>query len=278
MARYNARGELVPAGRLDFQIKIRGQRVETSEIESTIMGWQSLDGTHGEISNCLVVKYPNDEDSLVAYIISSNLQLNIDSIRVHCQTHLRQFMVPAYFIVLNKMPLNSNGKVDRKQLPHPSRFQPNDKGIKSKSLDDNVRQLWCSLLNLENMPVDDTTTCFALGGSSLTLMQLFNHYQFYLAPHRQLNVLDFFAQPTIAQHISLLTAKETSNTGEEITPATLQVYHTVQGKLNYAQTTFDEYCIVSRARLICSRAHLAGRTITFCPESCGWSVQLIGHL
>jgi hypothetical protein len=230
LARYNARGELVPAGRLDFQIKIRGQRVEASEIESTIMGWQSPDGTHGEISNCLVVKFPNDEDSLVAYIISSNLQLNIDSIRVHCQTHLRQFMLPAYFIVLDKMPVNSNGKVDRQQLPHPSRFSPNDKGTKSKSLDDNVHQLWCSLLNLDKMPDNDTTTCFALGGSSLTLMQLFNHYQFYLTPHKQLNVLDFFAQPTIAQHICLLKAMETATTGEEITPAALQVYHTVQGK------------------------------------------------
>jgi hypothetical protein len=230
LARYNALGELVPAGRLDFQIKIRGQRVETSEIESTIMNWQSPDGTHDEISNCLVVKFLDDEDSLVAYIISSNLQLNIDSIRVYCQTHLRQFMVPSYFIVLDKMPLNSNGKVDRKQLPHPRRSQTNSNSIQAKSLDDKVRQLWCSLLDLDNLPDDDTTTCFALGGSSLTLMRIFNHYQFYLTPHRQLNVLDFFAQPTIVQHIRLLTALDTSTTSEEIAPVALQVCHAVQGK------------------------------------------------
>lgn len=91
-----------------------------------------------------------------------------------------------------------------------------------KILDSKVRQLWYSLLHLDKIPDDDdSTTWFALGGSSLTLMQLFNHYQFDLIPYRQLNLLDFLAQPTIAEHVRLLTTSET------------RLQHTIQGKANY---------------------------------------------
>ena len=90
----------------------------------------------------------------------------------------------------------------------------NSNDSETRILADRVHQLWCSLLHLDKIPDDDSATYFALGGSSLTLMQLFNHYQFDLTPHRQLNILDFLVQPTIVQHIRLLTTNETRSQHE----------------------------------------------------------------
>ena len=112
LARYNAKGELVHAGRIDFHIKIDDQRVETDEIERTVIACSS-----NEISNCLVIKLSQDDELLVTYVISDNSQFDIESIRNYCKDHLRQYMVPSYFVLLDKFPLDENGKVDRKKLP-----------------------------------------------------------------------------------------------------------------------------------------------------------------
>ncbi len=209
LARYNAQGQLEGVGRADFQIKINGQRVEAAEIENIVMAWSP-----SEISNCLVVKFPQaNEESLVAYVVSNNSELDIESIRDYCKHRLRQYMVPSYFVIMDKLPLNTNGKVDRKQLPSPSlpskllnQFVKIGEGPMSE-LEDKVHHLWCSMLRLDAVPRH--VNCFALGGSSLSLMQLFNHYQFHLAPNKQLNVLDFFRNPTIADHVRYLASVET---------------------------------------------------------------------
>ncbi|CAF4360152.1 unnamed protein product [Rotaria sp. Silwood2] len=208
LAHYNNRGELVYDGRIDFQIKLRGQRVETVEIENTIIQWSP-----NKISNCLVTKLPQSDDLLVAYIISNDLKVNTEDIRDYCNKHLRQYMVPSYFIVMDTFPLNSNGKIDRKQLPLPSLqydvptnfLRSEDRSI--SELEEKVHQLWCSTLKVDAVPRH--MNCFALGGSSLSLMQMFNYYQFHLTPNKQLNVLDFFLNPTITEHVQLLINSKT---------------------------------------------------------------------
>ena len=208
LARYNTRGELVYVGRTDFQIKINGQRVETSEIENTIINW-----CPSKISNCLVTKTPPNDNLLVAYIISNDLELDTEEIRNYCNKHLRQYMIPSYFIVLNKFPLNANGKIDRKQLPLLSidwdaftySIRSSDQSM--SELEEKVHSLWCSILRVDTIPFH--MNCFALGASSLSLMQFFNYYQVHLAPDKELNVLDFFIDPTIAKHVQLLINSKT---------------------------------------------------------------------
>ncbi|CAF1182844.1 unnamed protein product [Adineta steineri] len=206
LARYNTRGELVHVGRVDFQIKIRGQRVEASEVESVIMAWSP-----NVITNCLVVKLTQEEDLIVAYMVSNNLKLDIESLRDYCKERLRQYMIPSHFIVLDKFPLNVNGKIDRKQLPSPpsnvpSGFVKADEGLMSE-LEDQVHRFWCSKFELDSIPRD--ADCFALGGSSLTMMLIFNYYQANLVPEKQLDDLEFFTHPTIADHVRLLTCIKT---------------------------------------------------------------------
>jgi hypothetical protein len=208
LAQYNARGGLVHVGRVDFQVKIHGQRVETTEIENTIINYSP-----NKISNCLVIKTLQSNDLLVAYIISNDLELDRNEIRDYCNKRLLQYMVPSHFVILDKLPLNVNGKIDRNQLPLPSIKSdtlPNSVRVEDQpmsELEEKVHSLWCSTLRLD--AVSRHMNYFALGGSSLLLMELFNYYQFCLAPDKQLHVLDFFINPTIAKHVQFLISGET---------------------------------------------------------------------
>ena len=101
-------------GRRDHQVKIRGQRIELDEIENTIIRCNL------HISNCLVVKVTNASvDRLVAYI-EKNDSINENDIRKYCISNLSPFMVPSFFILLNKFPLSQSGKIDRSQFPLPN--------------------------------------------------------------------------------------------------------------------------------------------------------------
>jgi hypothetical protein len=228
LARYNTRGELVYSGRIDFQIKVHGQRVETGEIENTIINWSP-----SKISNCLVTKAPQTDDLLVAYVISNDLELDTKEIRDYCNKYLRQYMIPCHIIVLDKFPVNANGKIDRNHLPLSSlRFDAQTNCVQIEDqpmseLEEKVYSLWCSALQLDIIP--HRMNYFALGGSSLSLIELFKHYQFYLAPDKQLNVLDFFINPTIARHVQLLINSETK------TDIIWTPLHLVQGTFSQKQ-------------------------------------------
>ncbi len=110
-------GQIEYLGRRDYQVKIRGQRIELDEIEHTIMRCSP------NISNCLVLKVTNASvDHLVAYIESNdeNYSTNDSEIRKFCIEHLSPFMVPSFFIVLDKFPLSQSGKIDRARMPPPN--------------------------------------------------------------------------------------------------------------------------------------------------------------
>ena len=108
LVRMDNNGLLYYQGRKDHQIKLHGQRIELGEIERCLLNITS-------ISACVVMKW--NDDYLVAYVQSSDI--NEQQLREHCQSHLPPHMIPSFFIILDKLPLNPNGKIDRKQLPSP---------------------------------------------------------------------------------------------------------------------------------------------------------------
>jgi hypothetical protein len=251
LARYNVRGELVHVGRVDFQIKVRGQRVETTEIEETI-----INCCPEKIFNSLVTKIPQMDDVLVAYVISNDSDLDTEEIRSYCNKYLRQYMVPSHFVVLDKFPLNSNGKIDRKNLPLPKSlyhtpldFLPIEDQSMSE-LEKRVHNLWCSGLRLEKISCD--TNCFTLGGSSLSIMQFFNYYQFYLVPEKQIYILDFFVNPTIANHVQLLIKSKPK------TQILWNPLHLVQGMSSLLNKLMLKYLILYRCSFVCSATSLDG--------------------
>jgi acyl-CoA synthetase (AMP-forming)/AMP-acid ligase II len=93
-------------GRRDYQVKIRGQRIELGEIESIIMEIATM---------CIVIKITHlNNEYLVGYVETKSSQ---DELHQHCSSRLPLYMVPSFFVVLEKLPLNQNGKIDRKALP-----------------------------------------------------------------------------------------------------------------------------------------------------------------
>jgi acyl-coenzyme A synthetase/AMP-(fatty) acid ligase len=111
LCRLNEQGEIICVGRADYQVKLRGQRLEVGEIEACIMQIKN-------VTNCIVIKCSDsrsEQDFLGAYVESTSCSK--DEIHQQCRDHLPAYMVPSVFVILDRLPLNSNGKVDRKQLP-----------------------------------------------------------------------------------------------------------------------------------------------------------------
>ncbi len=199
LARYNTEGVLVFVGRADFQIKIRGQRMEPSEVELVLMQI---------VNKCVVVKRTHlDDDIVVAYVETTK---TVDDLRQHCLSHLPLYMVPSLFIILDKIPQNENGKIDRHALPpldfsslsvSDSRHQQPQTDMEKK-----VHTLWCQLLPHLTL-ISTSKSLFELGGTSLTIMKLFYFYQTTLK--RNVKVGDLFQHSTIINHAHLLEQQTT---------------------------------------------------------------------
>ncbi|CAF1258472.1 unnamed protein product, partial [Rotaria sordida] len=197
LVRMDHNGLLHYQGRKDHQIKLHGQRIELGEIEQCLL--------NTSISACVVIKW--DDDNLIVYVQSSNI--NEEQLRQHCQCHLPPYMIPSLFIILDKLPLNANGKIDRKLLPSPSSYffnhlqRNHTSNLQMKKPHDEIQitlhTLWCDMFQQKQISID--TNIFTIGGHSLLLMQLYRRYQttFHLET-KSLSINDLFQYPTIIDH------------------------------------------------------------------------------
>ena len=199
LVRMNHNGLLYCNGRKDFQIKLHGQRIELGEIERCLLNSTS-------ISACVVMKW--SDDYLVAYVQSSHV--TEEQLRQHCQSHLPPHMIPSIFIILDKLPLNPNGKVDRKQLPSPNfssltLLSSDISDTPLNQFEGHILAIWCQVLHCNENRIARTTSFFSVGGHSLLFIQLYHRYQsvFNFDAHI-LSITPFLQQPTIFQHSQLL--------------------------------------------------------------------------
>ncbi|CAF1581586.1 unnamed protein product, partial [Adineta steineri] len=140
LVRMDNNGLLHYQGRKDHQIKLHGQRIELGEIERCLLNITS-------ISACVVLKW--NDDYLVAYVQSSHINEE-EQLHQHCQSHLPPHMIPSIFIILDKLPLNPNGKIDRKQLPSPqfsSKHLTNsiELLLPTNDIEVSVHRIWCEI-------------------------------------------------------------------------------------------------------------------------------------
>jgi amino acid adenylation domain-containing protein len=164
LVRHMADGAVEFLGRIDHQVKIRGQRIELGEIESVI-------SAHGDVRETVVVATGRDaaDTRLVAYVVGNGL--DEADLRSHCEVSLASYMVPSVWMFLDALPLNPNGKVDRKLLPAPvvatEARDIVDAGSETESA---IVEIWQSLLGDD--PIGVTETFFDVGGNSLLLIRL----------------------------------------------------------------------------------------------------------
>ncbi|CAF4168757.1 unnamed protein product, partial [Adineta steineri] len=226
LVRSDNNGILHYQGRKDHQIKLHGQRIELGEIERCLLNITC-------ISACVVMKW--NEDHLVAYVQSSHT--NEEELRQHCQCHLPPHMIPSIFIILNKLPLNQNGKVDRKVLPLPhfsSIHLTNsiELLLPTNDIEVSIHHIWCEIFKLNQISTD--TNIFTIGGYSLLMMQLFHRYkiEFHLETNT-LSITDLFQHPTIIHHAQLI--HQSINTIHTLDDHPWSSLNLIQARASFAQ-------------------------------------------
>ncbi|EJD75257.1 hypothetical protein LOAG_17563 [Loa loa] len=200
-------------GRKDKQLKIRGYRVESVAIEIIVRQWDS------SIRNIAVLK--NDRlDNLFLFIEKDTDNKYCEELRQYLKEHLLYFMIPKKIIILQRMPLNRNGKIDMNSLKEMMENDyPVDKDCPvsgfiqaNEVLLEEVRKIWCQLLGVSQLEHDDDDF-FVIGGHSLLLIllrqKLHDKFEF------NLNFEQFYRQPTLAALIDSM--HKSANICNEIT-------------------------------------------------------------
>ena len=169
LAYYTNSGDIVHLGRTDFQVKVRGYRVELGEIEEVIQKNPNI------INTCVSLKkIENGHEILVAYYTTKNdgNNSNLENIlKASIADALPNYMMPSFFIKLEKMPYTQNGKIDRKSLPLPDVSHLKKELVKPRNdLDNKLIQIIEKILNISNVSMLDTL--MSLGGDSLSAISL----------------------------------------------------------------------------------------------------------
>ncbi len=165
-ARWLHNGEIDCLGRLDSQVKIRGYRIELGEIESQLIKYE---GTKEAV---VTAKEDGEKNKFLCAYLVLDRELDISSIREHLKKELPDYMIPSYFIQLDKLPQTPNGKTDKKALPDPDRsICASVKHTKpTNEIEEKMIGIWKSVLNVEEVGIDDDF--FDLGGNSLVAIKL----------------------------------------------------------------------------------------------------------
>ncbi|NOQ25822.1 MAG: amino acid adenylation domain-containing protein, partial [Bacteroidales bacterium] len=160
LARCLPDGNIEFLGRIDHQVKIRGFRIELGEIESVLL-------KHENIKESVVLAREEKGDKyLCAYILSKE-KFNQEEIRTYLSTSLPDYMIPAYFIELEKIPLTTNGKVNRKALPSPEIKAGDNYVAPSTEIEEKLVEIWSEVLNIEKEEISVNDNFFSIGGHSL---------------------------------------------------------------------------------------------------------------
>jgi len=204
-------GEMEYLGRIDQQVKIRGYRIELGEVESRML-------LHENIKEAVVAA--RDEDSGSKYLcayITADKELAASELREHLSKSLPDYMIPSYFIQLEKMPLNQNGKIDCKALPEPKESIKTGTEYQApgNELQENLVAIWQEVLGAEKIGINDSF--FELGGHSLKATALLGRISREFGVDVPLSAM--FHDPTIkaiSGYIEIKQKKTHKTMGENI--------------------------------------------------------------
>jgi len=190
-------------GSLDYQVKIRGNRVEVGEIEAVLAALP-------EVQDSVVIVREDEpgEKRLAAYIIARERGQSVTDLRAKLKQKLPGYMVPSAFILSKSLPLTPNGKVDRKALPKPDQRRNLDLvGVDARdSLELQLIDVWQQVLSIQGIGVDDDF--FELGGDSILGTRLFAEIGKRLG--KRLPLATLFQASTIAGLANLLRQEDWS--------------------------------------------------------------------
>ena len=206
LGKFLADGRLQHVGRKDGMVKIRGYRIEITEIEGALTRMAEL-----REAAVKVIDDARGQKRIVAYIVPQrDIALESRNLRQNLAHHLPEFMIPDIFVKLDEMPLNENGKTDRKNLPEPQAGRPEwGPAFAAAQSDTEIKlaAIWQDLLGLTPIGIDDNF--FELGGHSLLAAQMTDQVEATL--DQRLGMTHLFNAQTIREMSRLLERGDLSS-------------------------------------------------------------------
>lgn len=192
-AYYDQTGKLYIWGRIDNQMKIRGMRIELDEIVSVL-------SLHPQINDCAVIAEKNERNEdpiLVAYVVIKGTKtLDSKNIRNFCRNYLPAHMIPIKYFVIDEIPLNSNGKLDKNALKQDSHVQISNLYSEPRDYyEQEIRDIWVDVLESDSISINDSF--FDLGGHSLKAVVLIDRLNKVF--NKKISVATLFEYQTIKE-------------------------------------------------------------------------------
>ncbi len=212
--RWLAAGELEFLGRFDQQAKIRGFRIEPGEVEAAL-------AAHPEVREAVVVVREDVPGvrRLVGYVVPAEGAEVLPALRAHLRERLPDHMVPAALVALDRIPLTSTGKTDRRALPAPSAGESRDYVPPRTPAEELVAEVWADVLGVERVGAGDGF--FDLGGHSLMAMTVSSRLR---AMRLDVPVRLFFQTSTLEAFVREMTARESGpGQTEQVAAAVLKL-------------------------------------------------------
>jgi len=197
LGRYREDGTIEYLGRTDHQVKLRGYRIELGEIESVLSGHQAV-----RQSAVIVREDEQDDQRLVGYVVlnEGSDKPTTDDLKEHLRYKLPEYMVPSSLVVLDQLPLTTNGKLDVKALPKPGAVVSAGELEPYDDIATQLESIWQEVLKVSS--IGRRQTFFELGGHSLLAIRLIKRIQEHFG--QELPISAVFEAATIEQMSSLL--------------------------------------------------------------------------
>ncbi|MED4570421.1 tyrocidine non-ribosomal peptide synthetase TycC [Brevibacillus agri] len=218
LARWLADGTIEYLGRIDQQVKIRGYRIELGEIETVLSQQDNV-----KEAVVAVIEEANGQKALCAYFVPEQA-VDAAELRDALSKQLPGYMVPAYYVQMEKLPLTANGKVDRRALPQPSGERTAGSAFVAPQTETEAKlaQIWQTVLGLPAIGIHDNF--FEIGGHSLKAMNVIT--QVHKTFQVELPLQALFASPTIHE-LAAYIAESAFEQFETIPPTEPAAYYPV---------------------------------------------------
>lgn len=197
LARWKPDGNIEYLGRIDEQVKIRGYRIELGEIENVLKNQPRV------MDAAVIIRTVRGDRCLCAYVIAGhNMDLDITEIKEKLRIELPEYMIPAYIILIDELPLTTNGKLDKRALPNPDEFTVNKYVPPRNKTEQKIIDIYEEILQISPIGIEDSF--FELGGHSLKATAVINLIEKHIGV--RLPLKEIFASPTpsmLAKKINL---------------------------------------------------------------------------
>ena len=197
---FDENGNLVITGRLDFMIKINGNRVEPEEIENRLLMLPA-------IKEAVVVGIPQKEKNILAAYFTTKEEKNLTKAQIleHLKKTLPDYMIPSHLKCLKQMPRNFNGKIDRSKLPSPADTE--DEIIPpSTAKEIQAQKIWAELLDIDEKKIGINSDFFELGGDSIRSIMLSVQYEKTFAA--SITPTEIFKNRTITSQLEVINGEK----------------------------------------------------------------------